>query len=108
MVTIRQGEEICRPVGRSDCPTVTTTAKVWVLFGVLKVQSTPAQERASGWSVQVHEQWTGAARLEGNEAGRKWLVDPGIKVDVGSSYHCVAEGTTCRIVHPLIRNVSWV
>ena len=28
--------------------------------------------------------------------------------DVGSSYHCVAEVTKCRIVHPLTGNVSWV
>jgi len=35
-------------------------------------------------------------------------VDPGIKVDVGSSYHTEAEFGKCRIVHPLIGNVSWV
>ena len=28
--------------------------------------------------------------------------------DVGSSYHCEAEFTQRRIVHPLIGNVSWV
>ena len=28
--------------------------------------------------------------------------------DVGSSYHCVAEVTKCRIVPPLTGNVSWV
>lgn len=28
--------------------------------------------------------------------------------DVGSSYHCEAKFTMCRIVHPLIGNVSWV
>jgi len=28
--------------------------------------------------------------------------------DVGSSYHTVAEGSKCWIVHPLIGIVSWV
>ena len=28
--------------------------------------------------------------------------------DVGSSYHALAEVGKCRIVHPQIRNVSWV
>jgi len=28
--------------------------------------------------------------------------------DVGSSYHCDAKVSKCRIVHPPIGNVSWV
>ena len=48
-------------------------------------------------------------------SGRTGLWQPSVQsdgfflfFDVGSSYHCVAEVTKCRVVHPLTGNMSWV
>lgn len=37
----------------------------------------------------------------GVDLSRKWLREPGMQVDVGSSYHTKAEFSKCWIVHPL-------
>ena len=67
----------------------------------LRYSLLPPKMRVSAVEYVSQELRRTCVTVERSEASRKWFVDLGTQVDVGSSYHCVAEGTTCRIVHPL-------
>lgn len=80
----------------NDCKGVGSCARTGLRYSLL-----PPKMRVSAEANVRTELVQAGADAEGSELSRKWLKDPGTKVDVGSSYHCVAKGTTCRIVHPL-------
>lgn len=80
MVITQNEEVIRRSVKRSTCFTVSTTAKVWVLCNAecLRYSLLPPKMRVSA-AVSVRTELVQArTNVEGSEASRKWLVDPGI------------------------------